>query len=141
MEAITHNTTVKASVLAKHSEPALRAPVRAVHSRWYPRTSGPHRKSKDKEGARTSYPGMDRTASTTARDIKCWTNGILCPSCDLRGMQTSRVKRAHPTGLSQAFGPLPGKTDPLIENCFPMSQSHTPDRHPSRLSLSVLITP
>ena len=58
--------------------------------------------------AHTWYPGMDLTASTTARDIRCWTNGILCPSGDLSGMQTSRVERAHPKGLSQAFFPRPG---------------------------------
>lgn len=123
-------------------------PARAEHSNWCPTHFGDkiceghkyantcykrkrpswrrHRKSKDKEAAHTSYSGMDRTASTTARDIKCWINGILCPSCDLRGMETSRVKRAHPTGLSQAFGPLPGKTDPLRENCSPnVSRPHT----------------
>lgn len=110
--------------------PRTRAGARTTHPKWYPVDFGDrlcdkpntHMLPTNAEGraggftgrrgtkrALTSYSGMDRTASTTARDIKCWTNGILCPRCDLRGTETSRVKRAHPTGLSQAFGPLPGR--------------------------------
>ena len=66
----------------------------------------------DTGAARTWYSGMDLTASTTARDIRCWTNGILCPSWDLSGMETSRVDTAHPMGLSQAFDPRPGTQAP-----------------------------
>lgn len=53
------------------------------------------------------------------QDIRCWTNGILWSQRDLSGMQTSRVERAHPKGLSQAFFPPPLEHKPRQENGQP----------------------
>lgn len=96
---------------------------------------------------------MDLTASTTARDIRCWTNGILCPRLDLSGMETSRVERAHPAGLSHAFLPRPGRQAPLgnrplchenrlgsascHETCL-RTQSHVAKTRPTRTGLGWL---
>lgn len=113
-------------------------------------TNEPERGRKGEEAARTWYPGMDLTASTTARDIRCWTNGILCPRLDLSGMETSRVERAHPAGLSHAFLPRPGRQAPLgnrplchenrlgsascHETCL-RTQSHAAKTRPTRTGL------
>ena len=102
-----------AAASCAESRPGLGTQASRRHLRQAPRASVCMQSGTQQEGtARTWYPGMDLTASTTARDIRCWTNGILCPSRDLSGMQTSSVERAHPMGLSHAFLPRPGRQAP-----------------------------
>lgn len=57
----------------------------------------------------TSYPGIDLTDSTIAKDTRCWIKGILWPKLECRGTVICKVDSAQPMGLSQTFPPRPGE--------------------------------